>query len=102
MDLVATQIKLSLSGLFGKSGRYYEFSRPLELIVEQDEDGNWHHGIAELDMWAVEPERLASLHGLQETLDADYETFGKPGIELNLARAVIVQDKLRSAIKSVR
>jgi hypothetical protein len=102
MSTIATKIQFKLSGLFGKSGRYYEFREPLELVIEQDEDGNWHHSIAELEMHAVEPQRLASLQGLQECLDVDYEVFGKPGLKLELASARQAQEKLRRVIKSVR
>ena len=101
MDLVATQIKLSLTGLFGKSGRYYEFSRPLELIVEQVEDECWMHRIEELNLWAAEPTREESCQSFAQLFDEHYENYGMPGLKFEMAGARRVQKQLHDAIKLV-
>ena len=101
MDLVATQIKLSLSGLFGKSGRYYEFSRPLELIVEQVEDECWMHRIEELNLWAAEPTRAESSICFAQLFDEYYELVGLPGLELTEPAAIRQREQLLKLLKHV-
>ena len=75
MATVASISTISLSGLFGASSRYYEFTAPLELTIELDDEGLWHHRLPHFKLWTFEPDRLASLHGLQAFLDTNYETF---------------------------
>jgi hypothetical protein len=71
-----TRSVIRVSASFGASGRYYEFSHPLELIVEEDADGNWHHTIEEFNIWVVEPSRDESVKGLEEYFDFLYEVYG--------------------------
>lgn len=101
MDLVATQIKLSLSGLFGKSGRYYEFSRPLELIVEQVEDDCWMHRIEELNLWAAEPTRAESSLGFAQLFDEHYELVGLPKLQFTDPAAIRQREQLLGLLKHV-
>ncbi len=101
MDLVATQIKISLTGLFGKSGRYYEFSKPLEVIVEQDELGNWIHWLNALEIFAAEPTRVESMHSLMQIIDEHYAVYGHLRDENSTAGALKIRDRLNRIIKTV-
>jgi len=102
MSTVATKITFKLSGLFGKSGRYYEFRTPLELVVETDELGNWIHRIDELDIWSVEPTREDSMQSLMQIMDEHYENYGIPKLKFSSAGARKVQKLLQDTIKSAR
>ncbi|MEZ5338104.1 MAG: hypothetical protein R3F46_07530 [bacterium] len=84
MTTVASSNTLNIEGIFGASGRYYRFSRPLEMQIELDEEGLWHHRLPALNLWTYEPDRNESLRGLQEFLDTNYETFCQANEE-NLA-----------------
>jgi len=72
---VTAGIRISLSGLFGPDGRYFEFAYPLTLEVEQDADGVWEHRLPELDIWSFGPTRDDSYLGLSVLLEGDYDTF---------------------------
>jgi hypothetical protein len=75
MGTVAAGIRISLSGLFGPDGRYFEFAHPLTLEVEQDADGVWEHRLPELDIWSFGPTRDDSYLGLTVLLEGDYDLF---------------------------
>ena len=75
MSAVATALAINLPGLFGTDGRYYEFSRPLRLEIEEDAEGNWHHSIPELELWAFEPLRSDSYRGFIEYFEAWYAAY---------------------------
>jgi hypothetical protein len=101
MSTIATKIQFKLSGLFGKSGRYYEFREPLELIVEQVEENCWMHRIEELNLWAAEPSRAESSISFAQLFDEHYENYGMPGLKFEMASARRVQKQLQDAIKLV-
>lgn len=75
MATIASSTTISIEGIFGASGRYYRFQNPLELQIEFDEEGLWHHRLPALNIWTYEPDRNDSLRGLQEFLDTNYDTF---------------------------
>ena len=47
----------------------------MELTIEMDEEGLWHHRLPALNIWTYELERNESLRGLQSFLDTNYDTF---------------------------
>ena len=101
MDLVATKISLQLSGLFGKSGRYYEFRQPLEVIVEQDELGNWIHWLNALDIFSAEPSRMESMNSLMQIMDEHYALYAPLTEEDSSPGALQVRDRINRIIKTV-
>ncbi|MCB1218016.1 hypothetical protein KDL44_11525 [bacterium] len=101
MDLVATRIKLSLSGMFGRSGRYYEFREPVELIAETEEHGAWIHRLDALGIWTVEPGRADSLAALLELLDAEFGDYGKPDLEFDQPAATEAYKRFQQVVKRV-
>ena len=101
MSTVATKITFKLSGLFGKSGRYYEFRTPLELVVETEEHGAWVHRLAELDIWTVEPARDDSLLALMDMLDAEYETYGNSALKFRHPAATRGHKRFHKIVKHV-
>lgn len=64
-----------MPGLFGTDGRYYEFARPLRLEIEEDAEGNWHHSIPELELWAFEPLRSDSYRSFIEYFESWYGVY---------------------------
>ncbi|MCB1185875.1 hypothetical protein KDL29_01800 [bacterium] len=101
MTTVASSNTLNVEGIFGASGRYFRFSRPLELQIELDEEGLWHHRLPALNLWTYEPDRNDSLRGLQEFLDSNYETFclsDEQGLE---SSALAYRKQLLELISSV-
>lgn len=90
-----------LGGMFGKSGRYYEFSQPLELVAETEEGGSWIHRIEELEIWCVEPERDDSFLALMDLLDAEYEMYGNPKQKFRHPAATRNHERFQKAIKHV-
>ncbi|MCB1218018.1 hypothetical protein KDL44_11535 [bacterium] len=101
MDLVATRIKLSLSGIFGKSGRYYEFSGPLELVVEQIDADCWMYRIDALNLWAAEPGRSECAGSFAQLFDEHYDNYGLLDPETATEGARQVQAHLLELIKKV-
>ncbi|MEZ5339343.1 MAG: hypothetical protein R3F46_13920 [bacterium] len=101
MSSVATKITFKLKGLFGKSGRYYEFSKPLDLVIETEEQGSWIHRLEALGIWTVEPERNDSVQALMEMLDAEYEEYGKPGMKFIHPAATKAHRRFQRIVKHV-
>lgn len=90
-----------LNGLFGKSGRYYEFSKPLELVVEQVEENCWMYKIDALNLWAAEPGRSECAGSFAQLFDEHYENYGLIDPQSATDGALKVQAQLLEAIKQV-
>ena len=101
MSTIATKIQFKLSGLFGKSGRYYEFRESLEVIVEQDELGNWIHWLNALDIFSVEPTREDSMRSLMQIMDEHFATYENLTEDNATAGALQVRFRLNRIIKTV-
>ena len=101
MSTVATKIVLNLAGMFGKSGRYYEFSQPLALVVEQIEEECWVFRMDELNLWAAEPSRAECAMSFAQLFDEHYELYGLLDPESATEGARKIQAKLLEAIKTV-